>query len=89
MTIFPLVVYLLCFATSLVCLWLLIRNFKASGSRLLLWAALAFVGFALNNALLFVDVILLPTQVDLQVWRHVTALMAVSVLIVGFVWEAD
>jgi hypothetical protein len=86
---FPSVVYLLCFATSVVCLVLLVRSYMKTRTQLLLWAALCFVGLALNNALLFVDVVLLPTQVSLQVWRHATAVGAVLVLIYGFVFEAD
>lgn len=84
----PALVYLLCLATSLCCLWLLVRSYRRTRSRLLLWSALAFVGFALNNLLVFVDLIILPTEVDLLPLRNLTSLAAVSVLLFGFVWEA-
>jgi hypothetical protein len=89
MITFPSVVYLLCFATSVACLILLVRSYMKSRTQLLLWAALCFVGLALNNALLFVDVVVFPTEVSLQGWRHVSALGAVLVLLYGFIFEAD
>ena len=85
----PSLVYLLCFATSVVCLILLVRSYLSSRAPLLLWAALCFVGLALNNALLFVDVVVLPQEISLLAWRNVTALGAVLVLLYGFIWEAD
>jgi hypothetical protein len=82
-------VYLLCFATSLVCLILLARSYARSRMRLLLWSALCFVFLALNNLLLFVDVVVFPVEVDLLPYRQLTSLIAVGVLLYGFIWEAD
>lgn len=82
-------VYLLCMATSLLCLLLLVRAYRRSGVKLLLWSALCFVGLALNNFLLFIDVVLLPTEVDLLPLRHLTTLGALSVLLYGFIWESE
>lgn len=89
MSTFQSLVYLLCMATSLVCLLLLIRAYRRSGIKLLLWSALCFVGLAFNNLLLFIDVVLLPTTIDLLPVRHLTALGAISVLLYGFIWESD
>ena len=89
MSTFQSLVYLLCMATSLVCLLLLIRAYRRSGIKLLLWSALCFVGLAFNNLLLFIDVVLLPTTLDLLPVRHLTALGAISVLLYGFIWESD
>ena len=50
------------------CAGLLTRSYLANRSRLLLWSTLCFVGLALNNILLFVDLVLVPTA-DLQLWR--------------------
>jgi hypothetical protein len=86
---FPAAVYLLCAATSLCCLVLLTRSYLRSRSRLLLWSALAFVGFALNNALVFIDLVLLPTTIDLLPLRHLSSLAALGVLLYGFIWEAS
>ncbi|MCG5240973.1 DUF5985 family protein [Azospirillum doebereinerae] len=82
-------VYLLCFAASLLCMVLLARSWWRSRSRLLLWSTLCFVGLAVNNLLLFVDVVVLPTQVDLLPFRQLTALAAIGVLLYGFIWDAD
>jgi len=78
-------VYLLCMATSAVAAALLIRSYLASRSRLLLWSSLCFVGLALNNALLFVDLVLTPAAVDLTVARGLVALGAMGLLIFGLI----
>jgi hypothetical protein len=82
------VVYVLCFLTSLICAVLLLRGYRQSGSRLLLWSGLAFVGFALNNGLLFVDKIVVPST-DLYLARTLPALIGVLLLLYGLIWEAD
>jgi len=82
-------VYLLCFAASLLCMVLLARSYWRSRSRLLLWSTLCFVALATNNLLLFIDVVVLPTQVDLLPLRQLSALGGVGVLLYGFIWDAD
>lgn len=81
-------VFLLCALTSLACALLLWRAYRRSGSRLLLWSGLCFIGLALNNGLLVVDRLVLP-NVDLSVWRQVPAVAGVAVLLYGLVWDAD
>lgn len=80
------IVYALCALTSIACAWLLFRGYRASKARLLLWAALCFVGLATNNVLLFVDLGLVP-EVDLSVWRSLPTLSGLLLLIYGLVWE--
>lgn len=89
MGMFKPAVYLLCLGTSIACLILLARSYARTKTRLLLWSAICFVALSLNNLLLFIDVIVLPTQVDLVPLRQVTSLVAVSVLLYGFIWESD
>jgi hypothetical protein len=48
-------VYLLCAATSIVCAILLIRGYRRARERLLLWSGACFIGLALNNVLLVID----------------------------------
>lgn len=79
-------VYLLCALTSAACAILLIRSYGRTRSRLLLWSSLCFLGLALNNTLLFVDLVLVPT-IDLSVARGAVALAAVVLLLFGLVWE--
>lgn len=81
-------VYLLCFLTSVACLVLLVRGFRRSGARLLLWTALCFVFLALNSGLVFLDIVIFP-QIDLRLARDVTSLVAVSMLLYGFIWDVD
>ncbi|HTV35604.1 MAG TPA: DUF5985 family protein [Xanthobacteraceae bacterium] len=80
------ILYLLCFCTCLFCCFLLIRSYRTNGSRVLLWTAACFVLLALNNLLVIFDLILLPS-VDLSLPRLITSFLAVSTLLIGFVWE--
>lgn len=79
-------VYLLCAGTSALCAALLARAYLASRTRLLLWSALCFGGLLVNNVLLVVDEVL--TGSDLGVYRDVSGLAAVTVLLLGLIWES-
>jgi hypothetical protein len=80
-------VYVLCALTSLACAVLLLRGFRQRGVRLLLYSGLAFVGFALGNAMLVVDRLMVPT-VDLALVRSLPVLAGLVVLIYALVWDA-
>jgi hypothetical protein len=84
----PAVVYVLCLATSLVCVVLLTRSYRRSGTPLLLWAAVCFALLAVNNLLLVADRLVF-SEIDLRGWRQLTSLAAVGVLLYGFIWEAE
>ena len=75
-----LLVYTLCALTSAACAALLWRGYQRSRSRLLLWSALCFVGFCLNNLLLIVDVRVVP-ETDLSAWRSLPAALGLALLI--------
>jgi hypothetical protein len=79
-------VYILCATTSAACSFLLLRHYKRSRSRLLLWSGISFICFALSNALLFVDLILLP-NVDLSLWRNLATLAGLGILLYGLISE--
>ena len=81
-------VYILCLLTSVACAGLLVRSYAHTRTRLLLWTATCFALLAVNNLLVVVDLLLLP-HVNLVPLRHLASLAAVSVLLVGFIWEAD
>ena len=83
---FAIIVYILCAATSGLCAVLLLRGYVKSRARLLFWSGLCFAGLALNNVLLIVDVQLVPA-IDLSVWRTIPALIGISLLVYGLVWE--
>jgi hypothetical protein len=78
--------YVLCALASIFCAWLLIRNYLRTRLRLALLACICFAGLALNNILLFVDLVMTP-DVDLRIPRALIALVAVGVLVFGLVLE--
>ena len=77
----------MCALTSVACAVLLLRRYRSSRTRLLFWASLCFLGFALKYIMLFVDLVLLP-HVDLFFWRTVPALIGVTLFIYGLIWES-
>lgn len=81
------VVYALCAITSAVCALLLGRAYRASRARLLLWSSLSFAGLALNNLLLFLDLVMLPS-IDLSLYRGLVAAISVMVLLLGLIWDS-
>jgi len=82
-------IYSLCALTSITCLVLLWRSWRASGARLLFWSALCFGALSVNNVLLVVDRVILPVEVTLYTWRLVAAFVAVLLLLFGLIWEED
>lgn len=82
-------VYFLCFLTSGCCGWLLVRSYLRNRTKLLLWSAGCFVLLGLANLALFVDLVVLPTSIDLIPLRSSLALAAVATLLYGFIWELD
>ena len=80
-------VYLLCALTSMLCAVLLARSYRKQKSRLLMWSTLCFAGLAVNNILLFVDLVLTARDTDLSLVRSGTGLVSVLLLLIGLVWE--
>lgn len=80
-------VYLLCGLTSMACAGILLRSYLSNRHRLLLWSAMCFVGLCINNVLLFVDLALLPTSIDLSPYRGMISFASMVVLIYGLVWD--
>lgn len=84
----PTIVYLLCFAASLTCAGLLLRSYRHSRSRLLLWAGLGFCALTLNNLLLVIDMVFW-LGADLWAVRQATAAGAIVIFLYGFLWEVE
>jgi len=82
-----LTVYLLGAVTSLVCALLLARAYRRTHARLLLWSAICFAGFFINNILLMVELRVLVDQ-DLSVARSLPLLAGISCLVYGLVWDS-
>lgn len=81
-------VYILGTLVTLACGVLLLRGYFRGANKLLLWSAICFLGLAISNFLVFIDLILLPT-VDLYLWRLLTAAFAMMVLMYGLIWEGE
>ena len=84
----PGLVYVLCLLTSIACALLLVRAYRRSRTKLLLWSAFSFLLLAVNNVFLVADVLVIQ-QVSLLWARQLTSLAAVGVLIYGFIWEVE
>lgn len=82
-------IYALGTLTSLLCAVLLLRGYARGRRKLLLWSGLCFVGLTLSNALLFVDLVLVPEDVNLHLLRLGTAAVAMLLLLYGLVWESE
>jgi hypothetical protein len=87
-TLLPTLVYTLCFATSTLCAFLLGRSFRRTRSRLLFWSALCFGLLAVVNFVVVLDMLVYP-DVDLRPIRLWLSLVAVCVLLFGFIWDED
>ena len=85
---FPTAVYLLCFATSAACAWLLARNFLRTRARLLLWSAICFGLLAGNNLFVIVDLVLVD-DMSFQLLRILFSIAAAAVLLIGFIWDIE
>ena len=79
-------VYSLCAGAALLCSLLLLRAFRQTGTRLLLWSTVCFAFLSLNNLLVIFDLVIF-TDVDLFLWRTVSGLAGVSALLFGLLWE--
>lgn len=82
-------VYILGALTSLACALLLLRGYARAKRKLLLWSGLCFLGLALSNVLVFVDLVLLGPEVTLYRWRLGTAAVALLLLLYGLIWESE
>ncbi len=78
--------YVMCALIALICAILLLRAYVRSRLRLLLWSGICFLGLAISNLLIFVDLNMLP-QIDLYVVRLVTGAIAMMILLYGLIWE--
>jgi uncharacterized protein DUF5985 len=80
-------IYMLSALTSLASAALLLRGYRRSRARLLLWSTGCFLLLAVNNVLLVIDLVLVPS-IDFSVARSLTGLVAIALLLFGLIWEA-
>jgi hypothetical protein len=77
-------IYLLCAMTSLLAASLLLRQYRQRRTPLLFWSSVAFLGLAVNNVLLYIDLGVL-TGVDLALPRTIAGALAMLLLVYGLV----
>lgn len=82
------IIYSLCALTALGCAVLLLRGYKRSRYRLLLWSGLCFAGLTVNNLLLVIDKVALPED-DLSTARTLVSLGSMIILLFGLIWDSD
>lgn len=83
-------VYILCALTSAACAVMLLRGYLRSRTRFLLWSSVCFSALFVNNLMLVLDRVVVPDRVLFQAeWRTAVALVGLSVLVYGLVWDAE
>ena len=80
--------YVIAVLSSGACAVLLFRGYLRRGIRLLMWSSVCFVGLTINNVALFVDLVVLP-DIDLRLARLIPALIGMTLLLIGFIWDSD
>jgi hypothetical protein len=79
-------VYVLCGITSFLCAVLLYRGNKENPNPLMFWSAVGFLGLALSNIILCLDLIAFPER-DLSIIRSLPTLIGLTAMIYGLIWE--
>ena len=80
--------YVIAVLSSGACAVLLLRGYLRRRIRLLMWSSVCFVGLTINNVALFVDLVVLP-DIDLRLARLIPALLGMTLLLIGFIWDSD
>jgi hypothetical protein len=81
-------IYILCTLTSLACAGLLFSGYARTRHRLLFWSGLCFAGLTLNNLLVVLDRVLFP-DADLLIYRLLSTLVGLLLLLFGLIWEEE
>ena len=82
-------VYVLNTCIYALCGALLLRAYGSVKQRLLFWSGLCFSLLAVSNFLVFLDLIIFPTQIDLYPERLLIAAFGMALLLYGLIWESD
>lgn len=78
--------YLLCALISAASAFLLLRGWRRSRSRMVLWIGVAFAFLTVSNVLLVFDLV---NTIDFARIRPVIIAVGLGLLIYGLVWEQD
>jgi hypothetical protein len=81
-------VHVICGILSVACAVLLLRNYRRTRSRLLLWTSLSFAFLALNNVFVFADLIVFAdVELGGRIVRNGLNSLAGGVMLFGLIWE--
>jgi hypothetical protein len=78
----------MCAGTSAACAALLLRAYSHSHVKLLFWSGMCFVGLAVSNIVLVVDLVFVA-GVSLIAPRNFITLSSLVLLIYGLIWETS
>ena len=84
-------VYALCALISAACAIALSQLFwrhRHRTTRLVFWSTVSFAWFAVSNALVFADLVMLQPG-ELVIARAATACVAGALLLFGLIWETE
>lgn len=81
-------VYILCALLSFASSILLFRGYRKNKNKLLFWSSFGFLGFAVNNILLFIDLLVVP-KVDLSIIRVFPALIGMVIFVSGLIFGEE
>jgi hypothetical protein len=81
-------VYILGTVLASACGALLLRGYLRGKQKLLLWSSICFLGLALSNFFVFLDLVAFP-EIDFYIWRLGTAAGAMLCLLFGLIWEGE
>jgi hypothetical protein len=81
-------VYIFGTIVTLMCAVMLFRAYLRVRFRLLLWSAVCFAGLTIANALVYVDLVVMPER-DLYPLRLGVGALSMAMLVYGLVWESD
>lgn len=70
------------------CALLLLRAYARVRQRLLLWSGLCFAGLTLSNALVIVDLAIVP-ELSIYAWRLAVAALSLLLLLYGLIFASD
>ena len=82
------VLYAVAVLSSGACALLLFRGYLRRRIRLLMWSGVCFIGLTINNVALFIDLVVFP-DIDLRLARLIPALIGMTLLLYGFIWDSD
>jgi hypothetical protein len=66
---------------------MLLRYYLRRRTPLLLWSFIGFLGLAVNNVLVFLDLVIYPS-IDMSLARATASALAMLALVYGLIWEA-